>query len=56
MHLARVAEHAATGVTDEQRDAAVLVPVITRERSTTTAAHISSSPSAPTTSANTPDR
>ncbi|WP_435077244.1 NUDIX hydrolase [Halococcus sp. AFM35] len=31
MHLARVAEHAATGVTDEQRDAAVLVPVITRE-------------------------
>jgi 8-oxo-dGTP pyrophosphatase MutT (NUDIX family) len=33
MHLARLAEHAATGVTDEQRDAAVLVPVITRERS-----------------------
>jgi 8-oxo-dGTP pyrophosphatase MutT (NUDIX family) len=31
MHLARVSEHAATGVTDEQRDAAVLVPVITRE-------------------------
>jgi 8-oxo-dGTP pyrophosphatase MutT (NUDIX family) len=32
MHLARVAEHAATGVTDEQRDAAVLVPVLTREQ------------------------
>ena len=30
MDLARVAEHPATAVTDEQRDAAVLVPVITR--------------------------
>ncbi|HET7324160.1 MAG TPA: CoA pyrophosphatase [Halococcus sp.] len=30
MDLSRVADHSATAVTDEQRDAAVLVPVITR--------------------------
>jgi 8-oxo-dGTP pyrophosphatase MutT (NUDIX family) len=31
MDLAQVVDHSATPVTDEQRDAAVLVPVITRE-------------------------